>query len=53
MGQVGMGEKLAMRNFDNLSEKIEKCLDDAAYELYQMGFDDVFSMRDSIKKVIL
>ena len=50
--EVGIGEKLAMKNFDDLLDKIEICMDDAAEELFQMGFKDVFSVRDSIKEQI-
>lgn len=49
---VGLGEKLAMKNFDLLSEKIETCIDAAADELNQMGFQDVLSIRDAMKEVI-
>ena len=50
--EVGIGEKLAMRNFDHLLDQIEICMDDAAEELFQMGYKDVFSVRDSIKEQI-
>ena len=51
-GEVGLGEKFAMKNFDLLSDKIEICIDAAADELNQMGFQDVLSVRDAMKKVI-
>ena len=50
--EVGIGEKLAMKNFDYLLDKIEICMDDAADELFQMGYRDVFSVSDSIKEQI-
>ena len=50
--EVGIGEKLAMKNFDHLLDKIEICMDDAADELFQMGYRDVFSVSDSIKEQI-
>ena len=49
---MGIGEKLAMKNFDHLLDKIEICMDDAADELFQMGYKDVFLVRDSIKEQI-
>lgn len=50
--EVGIGEKLAMKNFDYLLDKIEICMDDAADELFQMGYKDAFSVSDSIKEQI-
>lgn len=50
--EVGIGEKLAMKNFDHLLDQIEICMDDAAEELFQMGYKDVFLVRDSIKEQI-
>ena len=41
-----------MKNYDNILDKIEKCLNDAADELSDMGFGRVPSVRDAIKKVI-
>lgn len=41
-----------MKNFDLLSEKIETCIEAAADELNQMGFQDVLSIRDAMKEVI-
>lgn len=50
--EVGIGEKLAMKNFDQLLDRIGICMDDAAEELFQMGFQDIFSVRDAIKEHI-
>ena len=51
--EVGLGEKLAMKNFDNMAEKLESCINDASDEILLMGFKDVIPIRDSIKKAIL
>ena len=50
--EVGLGRKLAMKNFDLLSDKMEACIDAAAYELNQMGFQDALAVRDAMKEVI-
>ena len=50
--EVGIGEKLAMKSFDQLLDTIEICMDDAEEELFQMGFQDIFSVRDAIKEHI-
>lgn len=50
--EVGLGERLAMKNYDRLSEQLEECIDEAAYELFHMGFQDAISVRDAIKKAI-
>ena len=50
--EIGLGERLAMRQFDYLSMHLEECMDKAADELFDMGFKDVMSLKDAIKKVI-
>lgn len=49
--EIGLGERLAMRQFDYLSMHLEECMDKAADELFDMGFKDVMSLKDAIKKV--
>lgn len=48
--EVGLGEKMAMRYFDDMSNHIEACIDEAAYELFHMGFEDAYLIRDTIKR---
>ncbi|MGN0368262.1 MAG: type II toxin-antitoxin system HipA family toxin [Wujia sp.] len=50
--EVGLGQRLAMKNYDRLSEQLEGCIDEAADELFHMGFQDAISVRDAIKKAI-
>lgn len=50
--EIAFGEKLAMRIFDDMSDKLEKCIDEAADELLSIGFHNVREVRDSIKRVV-
>ena len=47
---VGLGKKVAMKNFDRLVSGFEKAIDDAADVLVKQGFEMAASIKDSILK---
>lgn len=46
--EVGLGEKLALSRFDDLSGRFEKALDEASQRLSDTGFADVHSLKNRI-----
>jgi len=50
--EVGLGEKFAMKRFNYIAQNIEDCLETAAEELYESGFEDVMLIKDKIKKLV-
>lgn len=46
--EVQLGEKVAMQHYDYIAENIQHCLEEAAKELYDAGFKDVFEVKDKI-----
>ena len=50
--EVGLGERMAMKRYDYIAQNIENCLESAAKELYEAGFEDVMSIKDKIQKLV-
>lgn len=48
--EIGLGERLAMKQFDYLSQHLEECMDNAADELFDKGFKEVMLLKEAIKK---
>lgn len=49
---VGLGEKLAMKEYDYIKQNIISCMEEAAKELYDMGFDEAFDVQKKICDLI-
>ena len=45
---VGLGEKLAMKQYDYLKQNIISCMEQAARELYDAGFKEVLPIKEKI-----
>lgn len=46
--EIGLGEKMALRRLDTLTEQFETALTEAAEELSEQGFADAWILRDKI-----
>lgn len=45
---VGLGEKLAMKRYDFMKQNIIGCVKQAAQELYDAGFKEIFPIKEKI-----
>ena len=45
---VGIGEKIAMKNYDYIADNIITCIERAANELSQIGFQEINVLKDQI-----
>lgn len=50
--EVQLGEKIAMQRYDYIADNIQYCLEEAAKELYDSGFQDVFEVKNQISSLI-
>ena len=50
--EVGLGEKFAMKRFDYIKQNIADCLEEAAVELLDAGFEKVMPMKEKIMELV-
>ena len=50
--EVGLGEKFAMKRFDYIKQNIADCLEEAAVELMDAGFEKVMPMKEKIMELV-
>ena len=48
--EIGMSSKMVMSIFDDMADKLEKALEDAAYELEGQGFEQAIFLKTDILK---
>ena len=48
--EIGLSSNLVLRNFDDVANKLEKAMADAAEDLAEKGFENAIALKDVILK---